>query len=282
MLIVDSQVHIWGPDTPERPWAQGKWSQAGQPVFGLTQLLQEMKGAGVDRVVIVPPGLEGERDDLALAAARSDPDKFAVMGKLDAEAAGSRGRVSTLRSMPGMLGLRFNFRDAHQQSVLLAGGMEWVWREAEQAGVPVYIYALHPMSHLIGAVAERHPALRITLDHLGMHPHERDAHAYRDFDQVLALAKHPNVAAKASALPCTSSDAYPYRNVHPYLRKAYGAFGPRRLFWGTDWTRMKFSSDCTYRQAVTMFTEELPWLSAEDKEWIMGRGVCEWLGWKRA
>ena len=29
-----------------------------------------------------------------------------------------------------------------------------------------------------------------------------------------------------------------------------------------------------------MFTEEMPWLSADDQEWIMGRGVCEWIGWK--
>jgi hypothetical protein len=28
-----------------------------------------------------------------------------------------------------------------------------------------------------------------------------------------------------------------------------------------------------------MFTEELPWLSARDKELIMGRAVCDWLGW---
>lgn len=28
-----------------------------------------------------------------------------------------------------------------------------------------------------------------------------------------------------------------------------------------------------------MFTEEIPWFTAEDKAWIMGRGVCEWLGW---
>jgi hypothetical protein len=26
--------------------------------------------------------------------------------------------------------------------------------------------------------------------------------------------------------------------------------------------------------------EEIPWLSAGDKEWILGRGLCEWLGWK--
>jgi hypothetical protein len=28
-----------------------------------------------------------------------------------------------------------------------------------------------------------------------------------------------------------------------------------------------------------MFTEELPWLSAKDKELIMGRALCNWLGW---
>jgi L-fuconolactonase len=29
-----------------------------------------------------------------------------------------------------------------------------------------------------------------------------------------------------------------------------------------------------------MFTQEIAWLTEEDQEWIMGRGVCEWLGWK--
>jgi hypothetical protein len=28
-----------------------------------------------------------------------------------------------------------------------------------------------------------------------------------------------------------------------------------------------------------MFTDEMPWLSGEDKKWIMGRALCEWLGW---
>jgi hypothetical protein len=37
---------------------------------------------------------------------------------------------------------------------------------------------------------------------------------------------------------------------------------------------------CTYRQAVTLFTEELPWLSGSDLELVMGRPLCDWLGWK--
>ena len=28
-----------------------------------------------------------------------------------------------------------------------------------------------------------------------------------------------------------------------------------------------------------MFTEELPFLKGEDLELVMGRGVCEYLGW---
>jgi hypothetical protein len=63
--------------------------------------------------------------------------------------------------------------------------------------------------------------------------------------------------------------------VHGYLQRAYDAFGPKRLFWGTDLSR----SPIPYRQHVTMFTDEIPWLSESDKEWIMGRGVCEWIGW---
>jgi hypothetical protein len=29
-----------------------------------------------------------------------------------------------------------------------------------------------------------------------------------------------------------------------------------------------------------LFTEELNFLSAEDKEWIMGKGLAQWLRWK--
>ena len=49
------------------------------------------------------------------------------------------------------------------------------------------------------------------------------------------------------------------------------------FFWGTDITRMPYS----YRQCVTMFTEELPWLAGRDLERVMGQGVCDWIGWQR-
>jgi predicted TIM-barrel fold metal-dependent hydrolase len=52
------------------------------------------------------------------------------------------------------------------------------------------------------------------------------------------MAKRPNVAVKASALPSYSSEPYPYRGLHAHIRRVYDAFGPQQMFWGTDFTRL--------------------------------------------
>jgi hypothetical protein len=45
----------------------------------------------------------------------------------------------------------------------------------------------------------------------------------------------------------------------------------------TDITRIW--SRASYRQCVTLFTEALDFLSAEDLEWVMGRGIMQCLRW---
>lgn len=273
MLIVDSQVHIWAADTPERPWAPGANPHRSEPL-GKDELLCEMDAAGVDRVVIVPPSLEGPRNDLALAAARAHPDRFAVMGKIDPDPVRSRRLLAGWRAQPGMLGLRFNFKK--KPEALVSGKLDWVWAAAEDAGIPVYIGVNHAMVHLVDAIAQHHPGLRIALDHLALETRARDDDAFLHLDKLLATAKRPNIAVKASALPCYSTAPYPYRNLHPYLKRVYDAFGPQRIFWGSDLSRLKGS----YRECVTVFTEEMTWLPRADLEWIMGRALCEWLGWR--
>ena len=275
MLIVDSQVHIWGADTPDRPWPPGRAHQAQKP-YPVTKdmLLQGMDEAGVSRVVIVPPSWEGDRNDLALEASRLHADRFAVMGRLAIERPESRSLVADWKRQPGMLGLRFTFHTEVQKPWLTDGTADWLWTAAEKAGLPVMIYVPGSLP-LVDGIAARHPGLRLVIDHLALAIGRKDDAAFADLPHLLALAKRPNVAVKASALPCCSTEPYPYRGLHKHLRQVVDAFGPRRVFWGTDWTRLP----CTWRQAITLFTEELPWLSAADRDWIMGRAVCEWLGW---
>ena len=274
MRIVDSQVHVWGANTPERPWPARAHSHGES--LSAAQVLAGMDAAGVERAIIVPPSWEGDRNDLGIAAAVEYPQRFALMGRFDPELPGARERVPAWREQPGMLGMRFSFHTPLLRQPLLDGHFDWVWGAAEEAGLPLMVLIHHAYMDRMDAVAARHPDLRIVIDHLGLVNGEKDSHAFRGLDHLLALARRPNVAVKSSALPCYTDDTYPYRWLHPYIRRVYDAFGPRRMFWGTDLSRLP----CTYREAVTMFTEEIPWLGEEDKEWIMGRGVCEWLGWK--
>ena len=132
----------------------------------------------------------------------------------------------------------------------------------------------------VARIAQRHPALRLTIDHLGGRggfTTLKDAAAMVHIPELLALAKFPNVAVKATGAPGYSSQGYPFASMHPYLRSIYDAFGPNRMFWGTDISKMP----CSWRQCVTMFTDELPWLSSQDKQLILGDALCAWWDWNR-
>ena len=275
MIIIDSQVHIWGANTPERPWPAGRENQAQRPVpLGAAELLGAMDAAGVDRVVIVPPSWEGDRNDLALDAARKYPNRFALMGRFPVETPSEGARLPTWRRQPGMLGVRLTLHRHPWKAWFENGAIDWFWSAAERAGLPVMVYVPGLVKQL-DAVAGRHPGLRLVVDHLALPIRERDDAAFAALDEVLALARYPTVAVKPSALPCYTKESYPFPGLHRHIRRVYDAFGPRRMLWGTDYSRLPYP----YGQAITLFTEALDFLTAEDKEWIMGRAAAEWLGW---
>ena len=94
---------------------------------------------------------------------------------------------------------------------------------------------------------------------------------------LMALAKIPNVAVKVTGAPGYSGEAYPFPILAGYVRRIYDAFGPDRMFWGTDITKMP----CSWRQCITMFTEEMPWLSDSETALIMGEALSAWWDWER-
>ena len=280
MLIVDSQAHVWAADRPDRPWpkpgAGGRNAKPNRVVpLGYRELIREMDAAGVDGAILVPPSWEGEYNDLALEAVASFPGRFAVMGRIAPEDPDGSRRIARWKEQPGMLGVRVLFEPGSAWPE--AGVDHWLWPAAQAAGISITL-AFREYFDLIGRIVQRFPKLRFSIDHLGTDWARTDAAAFANLNEVLKLAAHPNVAVKASMLPALSSEPYPYRNIHAYARAAYDAFGPRRFFWGANLTRLS----CSYRQAVTLFTEELPWLSGNDLEWVMGRALCEWVGWKPA
>jgi predicted TIM-barrel fold metal-dependent hydrolase len=273
-MIVDAQVHLWKSESPGWRWVAGLKPQLPEP-FTIERFIPIMDGAGVDRVVIVPPSWPGDRNDYALEAAQRYPNRFAVMGRIPLQNPQSATLLPKWKEQPGMLGVRVTFLG----EVLTNGTADWFWPAAEKAGVPVMLLAPGQIS-MFARIAERHPQLTLIIDHMGLNSSSRTRRITAiptAIDQAIALAKYSNVSIKLSGAPGISLEPYPFRDMTVYLQRVFEAYGPERCYWGTDVTNS--FAKASYRQRVTHFTEELSFLSESDKDWVMGRAILARLKW---
>ncbi len=274
MKILDSQMHCFYADTPEHPWPKGAQPIHG-PEFTIEQATAVMDSHGVQGAVLVPPSWNGWDNQYSLDAAVKHPKRFGVMGRFDIQWPDAKERLRTWRKdHPGMLGVRV-FLMGDPWMSLLEPEQDWFWQIAEETRLPI-------MSMIPGNIAgyepilNKHPDLRLIIDHAGRHPRgAKDEGAWADAQQLYALARFKNVTAKVSSLPCFSTQAYPFPNLHPHIKALVDHFGPQRLHWGSDVTRLS----CTYAANIGLFTKALDFLSTDDKEWIMGKALakaCDW------
>lgn len=276
-MIVDAQIHVWQADSTDRPWprsgAEGRTATAQRTLpLGPKEVLHHMDKAGVDRAVLVPPSWEGDRNDLALDAARSYPNRFAVFGRIAPDI--SDDALSRWCEQPGMLGIR----------VILSTNAPWVeggaahplWSKCAAAKIPMMIAPAGKVQ-LVEEIANAHPKLSIIVDHMGARVHKTGAEAFPDIEQMRQLAHHCNVAMKASGLPAYSNEAAPWNDVMPYLRRLYDAYGAERTFWGSDLSRLP---GC-YGELVDVFANRLSWLRGTERDRVMGKALLDWIDWPR-
>ena len=199
-VILDAQVHLWERDRPDRPYNGISEPNLSHP-FGPERMLPLMDEAGVDRVVIVPPGFMDPHNDYALECAERYPERFGVMGLLLPGAPGSAERVATWLRQPGMLGVRTHVNARQRARWASEELAESFWAACERHEVPVAVFAAGEAEYLEG-VLMRHPGLRLVLDHLGL-PQIDAGFRREDLETMRRLARRPGVVVKLSTLPST-------------------------------------------------------------------------------
>jgi predicted TIM-barrel fold metal-dependent hydrolase len=286
MLIVDSQVHIWAGDSPDRPWPTGTKERArehGAKPLSAEVLLEQMNAVGVDRAILVPPSFEGDRNDVVLEAAQKYAPRFGVMGRITLnQPEKALQSLEDWKMHPGALGVRLTFSAGFSESRgighswLTDGTANWFWPVAEQRQIPVMINgsgsgSLEPLRD----IARSYPKLKMTVDHFGLAPSEKDEAALAGVRRTSLLASEPNISVKASCGPLYTTAAYPFPIVQECIQLLVDSFGSSRVFWGSDLSRLP----CTYKESVELVRSECAFLSQEDRELVLGRGLMEWLDW---
>ena len=159
MLIVDAQIHLWGKGTPS--------PQHRQQPYSAQQAVAAMDEAGVDRALIHPVLWDPDSNELAIEAVRKYPDRFRIMGWFYLDDPNGRDLVAHCKERPGMVGLRFYFSERHKREWVTDGTLDWLWPAAERAQVPVALAAALFLP-TVGRIAERHPGLKLIVDHMAV------------------------------------------------------------------------------------------------------------------
>jgi predicted TIM-barrel fold metal-dependent hydrolase len=88
MQIVDAQIHTWGTGLPSN------LSHRQVTHFTPQEAIALMDEGGVDAAVIHPPGWDPGSTDMAFAAVKNYPGRFAIMGSVPLDRPESRARIA--------------------------------------------------------------------------------------------------------------------------------------------------------------------------------------------
>jgi L-fuconolactonase len=285
--VVDAQLHCWLTDQRRRPWdpeyrartverAPNVLLQSGIPMSPET-LLVEMARAGVDAGVLTPQGVYGIDNSMETDASLDFPRKFAVMGWVDTE---SPNVVADLRRSfaEGMLGIRlFGLKEDQ----LRAGTYAPVLECCAQAGRAIAMMLTHPISEAQTSLFYNYPDTPFLIDHLGI-GHAPPAYGLAPADpfdnlaEVLKLSRYPNVGIKLTGASALSHTVFPFEDLHGPICRIIDAFGPSRVYWGSDYTRT--GSLHPYAEE-SQYLWEIPQLEEATVRELCGTAILKVLGW---
>src|SRR5947209_9861138 len=267
--IVDTHMHVWKIDPPrytlEQTLPDVPLPTTDAPI---EDVLIDNAAAGVTHTVLVQPSTAGWNNRYVVESAVAHPAQFAAHGLIDPD---SRQNAADLRRWmtAGMAGFRLNLVRDKDPAWVSAPRNYALWETAQDLGAVINVQMHPPQAWRLLEIANRYPGVKVIVDHLGK-PDITEPPPYEYFSNILALAALPNTYVKVSALSLASrTKEYPYRDVFPWVKMIYEAFGPSRLLWGTGYPGAHRS--LSLDQELAIITQHLPFLLEDDKQWVLGR-----------
>ncbi len=273
-LTIDSQVHAYERDRPERPWAgtlQGPAEVTGD------DMVAAMDAVGVDGALLVSPFSMYRYDaSYALEVYAKHPNRFGLIRPFDPDSETIDEDLAQWTGTAGVVGARIMLSNLEYEAN--HPGLNAILAAAGRIGVPVNVMCSTRLP-VFRELARRNPDTQMVVDHLGIaQPPAPPAppEPFADLPDVLALAELDNVAIKISGAGTLSHQPFPYPDIWEPLRRIFDAFGFERCLWGTDWTRAVNS--LTYEQGVEAFrvTDQL---SDDERSVLMGGALSRIYNW---
>jgi L-fuconolactonase len=236
MTVIDAHQHVWDLARAPYPWL-GPHDEQINRTFAFEELRPHLQRAGVDSTVLVQSADNAADTALMLDVAARNPEVAAVVAYVPLERPEEAAtELARLRRSPYVVGVRNLIHDIPDPDWVLRPDVDEGLGVLEDAGVTFDYVAVLPR-HLehVPTLCERHPGLRIVIDHLAKPPiGERDVEPW--WSLIARAAAGPLVHAKVSGLyPGDAPQRWSPDTVRPFVERAVEVFGCDRLMYGGDW-----------------------------------------------
>ncbi len=207
-----------------------------------------------------------------LELAREYPFILGVVGWVDLLAANAAEVLQQLAMDVHFCGVRPMLQDLPDPNWILQPGVmpALTQLEALQLTFDALIYPQHlPM---ILQIAQRHPALKIMIDHAAK-PKISQGEFASWAASLAEIAEYPNVFCKLSGLLTEAGEMTSPEKILPYVQHIIQCFGTGRVLWGSDYPVLKLAG--TYSTWHEMC---LSWVSPYGKDAvknIFGRNAAQ-------
>ena len=236
-LVIDAHQHVWNLERAHYGWL-GPDLAAINRTIEFDELRPELRAAGVSATVLVQSADNAQDTTAMLDVAEANPEVVGVVAWVPLERpAEAADRLAELRRNPLVVGVRTLIHDLPDPDWLLRPDVDEGLGVLEDSDVPFDLVAVLPRHlELVPILAERHPRLRIVIDHLAKPPIGQGE--WEPWWTLIArAAENPMVSAKVSGLYPPGGAATPRSlpELRPLLHRALSVFGADRLMYGGDW-----------------------------------------------
>jgi len=262
--IIDPHVHVWKHDA-RFPFAAGQ--RVPDRDAAPETLLELMKANGVARTVIIQVIHYRYDNSYLTSVLKQYPQYFRGVCRVDPLDPASLDHLSNLTEQ-GFRGVRLSPGADAIGDWIRGPLMPPLWERCQKLRVPMTL--LVPIGRIpdVARLIDRYPDLTVVIDHMADCPVDRE----QELEKLIALVRYPKVFVKVSHCWSLSKESYPWRDAQRLVKRLYDAFGPQRLMWATDWPILE-NSHAEYRQALTLVRDDMSFLNAEDKSWMLSKTI---------
>ena len=245
-MIVDAHHHFWRYTPEEFGWIA---SDALRRDFGPKELEETIRGL-VDRVVSVEARQCIAETEQLLAYAAEHDFIAGVTGWLPiADATRFPTLLERFAAEPMLKALRHVVQDEPDEAFILREDFNAGISRLEGTSLAYEILVFQRQLANAIRFADKHPNLRLVLDHMGKPNGRLNSEWVR---LIREMAKRENVWCKVSGLVTEVGHV----DFRPYIETVLEAFGPSRVMWGSDWPVV--TADLAYADWLADCREMLP------------------------